>query len=207
MSETESPGLLGSVFPVLALSGAALYGVVVVLRSPFRGMIPGWAAAPAAIALVVSFVTPVLEERYLLVGTPAVAIAAAAGLSRLRPRPVIAGATVGMLVLSSLSLHAWYTGRFEDWRAAASIVRASDAPGDLVVVPHGQPAFQVYFEGKPDAQGSVVDRVPADARRVWRVLRLTSSAERVLQNAPLAGHLLTASVTVSGIVIQRFDPG
>jgi uncharacterized membrane protein len=122
-----------------------------------------WAVLPILLIYVFSVVvTPLFVKRYLIVCLPAMALLAAAGISRL-PRSWMQFATLGLILcLSARGLHWWYTGHGkDDWRAATRFVQAEGRPGDAVIFYWytGKRAFEYYLD---HADGSRTPLVPLE---------------------------------------------
>ncbi len=93
----------------LGVALAAL-GLVLLWRSGRRDLavwLGAWAAAPFALALVMTAVTPVFLDRYLIVAAPAFALLAGVAIVGAGRRfgPVLAGAAV---LVSAIALVQWY---------------------------------------------------------------------------------------------------
>jgi hypothetical protein len=80
-----------------------------------------------------------------------------------RGRYVLGGSMTLFGALSVVSFQR-ISGGYEDWRAAASLVRAGEAPGDVVFVfePDGVLAFRYYYQGQQPIFGLPVDRPTAE---------------------------------------------
>ena len=111
-----------------------------------------WLLVPVAITLIFSLIRPVFLPRYLLAGVAPLALLAAAGLARLRPRWVAALLLLGMLALSLRGTMAYYRADFdlsrEDWRAATQCIVSYARPGDGILFHSAQARmpFEYYSE-------------------------------------------------------------
>jgi len=114
-----------------------------------------WLLVPVAITLIFSLVRPVFLPRYLLACVAPLALLAAAGLARLRPRWAAAVLLVIMLILSVRGTMAYYRADFdlgrEDWRDAAGFILKDARPGDGVLFHSAQARmpFEYYSEQQP----------------------------------------------------------
>jgi mannosyltransferase len=134
---------------LLDISGAAGLGLVlaivglVVLRRAGRRDIAlwlgVWALAPFALALAVSFVTPIYLDRYLITAAPAFALLAGGAILGVGRR---LGITLGAaaVVATSVGLIVWYAQadrgnwRGESWRDAVGTVLERRSESDAVMV-------------------------------------------------------------------------
>jgi uncharacterized membrane protein len=94
---------------------------------------------PTALALALSFGTPMLVPRFLIICQPALVLLAAIGLSEIRPRWLLeaALAIVALLALQAVIHYDRYPTRSEpgrgDWSAAAHYVRLKAEPRDALI--------------------------------------------------------------------------
>lgn len=113
-----------------------------------------WLVVPLAVTLVFSLIRPVFLPRYLLVGVAPLALLAAAGLARLRPRWLAAAVLLAMLALSLRGTWAYYGADFdlgrEDWRGATAYILHNSRPGDGLLFHSAQ--ARMPFEHYADAQ-------------------------------------------------------
>ena len=134
---------------VADVSGAAGLGVALAAlglvllwrtgRHDLAVWLGAWAAAPFALALVMTAVTPVFLDRYLIVAAPAFALLAGVAMVGAGRRfgSFLAGAAV---LASAIALVQWYSmddgnWRGEDWKSAVAALRAESGATDVVVVP------------------------------------------------------------------------
>ncbi|MGI8329573.1 glycosyltransferase family 39 protein [Actinomadura scrupuli] len=135
-------------------------------RIDLRILATAWAILPPAILLAVSLIHPYYVFRYVLLCIPAVALLAAAGLSRL-PLKLLAP-TATALALISVPAHLAVrepTSRMDDLRQAATILRDHQRPGDSIVFQRG--SFRRTVAAYPDAYARLTDlsqaQTPAQA--------------------------------------------
>lgn len=203
---------------VLALAyGVAASAGMIFLRGPSRSLLAGWFVLPILFALAVTLFQPLLQERYLLVCAPAIILAAAAGLSRLRPMPVLAAVLVGFVTLSLIDVSRWYSGaRKEDWRAAAELVSSMDRSGDAVIVGYGLGAFRHYFPAEPqqaDLHGFTrrSPRSPQwrpvsvrDVGRIWIAVRGDEQDADIKRVAGADGRALVRTWAFTKVVVHLY---
>jgi len=143
------PSLGAALNTLLDVSGAAglglllaLVGLVVLRRAGRKDLalwLGAWAFAPFALALIVSFVTPIYLDRYLITAAPAFALLAGIAVFGVGAR---LGLALGLaaVIATSIGLANWYSQgsrgnwRGEDWRNAVTTVLARRAESDAVVV-------------------------------------------------------------------------
>jgi mannosyltransferase len=108
----------------------------------------GWLLIPVVSSFVVSYVTPIFLDRYLIVSLPALAILAARGLLAIPWRMAAAAVVVLMVGLSSVGLYRYYTGDKEEWRAAVRHVLEDVETGDGIVIFAGRvrKPFEYYVD-------------------------------------------------------------
>ena len=103
-------------------------------RSQFLLM---WLFFPVVLTIVLSFARPVFLGRYMIFCLPALLILVAAGLARLRPSWLLAGALAVVLLLCAQGISFVYGNDFDNERdasvAAASFILDHAQPGDAVV--------------------------------------------------------------------------
>ena len=149
MAWLQPPSVTVVVQAVADVSGAAGLGVALAAlglvllwrtgRLDLAAWLGAWAAAPFALALVMTAVTPVFLDRYLIVAAPAFALLAGVAIVGAGRRfgPLLAGAAV---LVSAIALVQWYSTdegnwRGEDWRSAVAALRSESGATDVVVVP------------------------------------------------------------------------
>jgi len=133
----------GGTRPLLAFwLGAVALGTIAALRRLMQGRV-GWSMAlavalglvPILIEVAISMRRPMLEERYLMVSVPGLAVCAGIGIAAI-PWNKIRWLAVALFVgLAVVALIPWYTGEpKEGWREAEQIISAGFRPGDGIVV-------------------------------------------------------------------------
>ena len=180
------------------------------------GLVVAWLVMPIVLALGISFITPILSARYLVVCLPPLSLLAAIGLASIRPRWACIGATA---VVAALAIHG-IVGYFvyfpkEDWRDATRFVMSQGRPGDAllfyplydrepfdyyhdrlggagpaVVFPE-QPYVPAIARGIPIAAEpgeTLLDRLPARYPRVWLILGRDQLSSREGYQASRAVH-------------------
>jgi hypothetical protein len=146
-----------------------------------------WLGVPVVITVVTSLVVaPVIDQRYMTICIPPLALAAAAALGAVWPARLSIGVLLLTLALDGVSL-TWYYRRFEkeNWRDATAYVLAHAAAGDRIVfyAPYTRIPFDLYrnlrdVPGSAPPQGPVHGQSLAAAvgefrngsPRVWLVL-------------------------------------
>jgi uncharacterized membrane protein len=122
------------------------------------------AAVPIAAAYLADAVLEIgFLPKYAIVAAPAVTLAAAEGLTAIRPA-ALGRLLVAIAVAGSLSATLWLrsANRFEDFRGASREVAASWRPGDRIVVVTGTPepfasgAVRHYLREQPELLSSLV---------------------------------------------------
>ncbi len=139
--------------------GVALAGLGAVLlwncgRRSTVAWLGVWALGAFALALLMTLVTPVFLDRYLIVAAPAFALLAGAAVVLVGRRmgPVLAGAAV---VVSAVGLISWYSTaddgnwRGEDWRSAVAALRSESPTGEVVVAPWWANLAASYYGASP----------------------------------------------------------
>lgn len=203
-SEHRNP-FLGVVWPVIhptspwglasvaALVVVGLGAIVAAWRRIPRAMrwryvlVSMWLGVPVVVAIVTSVaLTPVLDQRYLTVCLPPLALAAAAALTHVWPRRGSLAMLLVVLAIDSASVHWYYThADNEDWRGATAYIAGHSAPGDRVLfyAPYMHIPFDLYRDqfGVPRSappqgprRGQSLAAAAAESRawapRVWLVL-------------------------------------
>ena len=139
-----------------------------------------WLVLPVVAVFGLSYVTPLLVARYLIVVVPALSLATGAGIVALAEdrRLAIAAvaASLGLLALSAVELHRWYTlPQREDWRAATPYVLRQHRAGDRIVfeVGGGMRPFAYYAHGDgesgPPSLNASSKTLAASSGRIWLV--------------------------------------
>ena len=174
----------------------------------WRGLsVAMWVILPPVLTFAYSLiVSPMFVNRYLIISVPALALLAAAGISRL-PRPWMqASVLILVLLLSSRGLHWWYAQRDKsDWRGVTALIRSRAEPGDAAICyAYGcQWVFEYYLNRSADERAypvplrlaretrvgrnavdtmdtGLLENVPAAYERVWLVLH----ADMVFKDQP-----------------------
>jgi uncharacterized membrane protein len=113
-----------------------------------------WLVVPVAITLLFSLVRPVFLPRYMLPCVAPLALLAAAGLTRLRPRWLAGILIVAMLALSVRGTWTYYGADFdlgrEDWRGATQYLLQNAKEGDGILFHSAQARmpFEYYSGGQ-----------------------------------------------------------
>ncbi len=147
-----------------------------------------WLFVPIVLARAVSFAKPIFAVRFLSICLPPLALLAAIGLSRLRPRWAFVGALAVVVSLAAGGVISYYRSpEWEDWRGAAEHVRSQARSGDATVfyVAKVRVAFENY---QARVQGS--SRNPAVAfpsQWEWSMLvteRMQAPSPALLDSLP-----------------------
>jgi mannosyltransferase len=197
------PALFDWILP--AMSGhnvlfllTAATGVAVLARRATRGdaadrfdavLVTGWVTIPILLGLLVSIVQPMLMDRYLIVVTPGLALAAAVALVKLgrATRPVAVVVLTALVAISLVKIVDWYRSQIEDWRGAAAYVERERRPGDRVVVaPQWADLVFKYYAPSTPLTHSV------DGRKTFLVLRPESGS--CDETASTVAGLATATI-------------
>ena len=214
-----SAELLGSRIGVAVTAGVVLAGVVRLRRAPngrhaeALALALPWVLLPAAVAVVVSLLKPVLVGRYLVLVLPGVAVLFAAVLDRVRA--VLAAGLVALVLVRALTNSPrWYDRLVEDYPAAVAIVeeRAAISPVAVAATSTWSMVGMMYYLGTPPP--AVSDHVRAlrfedDEPELWVVIRvdLTTSSER--WKVEVDGRRIRPVETrrVRGLVLERYETG
>ena len=148
-------------------------------RATFQlALVGGLIVLPIVLARLASLNHPIIQERYMIVICPGLALAAAAfGIAVLRaPRPIAAAGIVGLVaivVVSATQIGDWYRSTPEDWRGAVAYVHRVEKPGDSVYVAPmlAIDAFRYYDDARLayDAdRPHLCDRAPEQVLRPGR---------------------------------------
>jgi mannosyltransferase len=110
-------------------------------------LVGGWTVLPFLFGVLVSFIQPIFTDRYLIVATPGISLAAALAIVALwRVRQAAALVLLaGVLALSLARIGHWYGRNTEDWRAAVAYVQQKRRPSDDVVVAPTWALFGLRF--------------------------------------------------------------
>jgi uncharacterized membrane protein len=166
------------------------------------------------LAALTLFIPPILLPRYLMAAAPGVALAAASGLTNLRPRwlaaPAAAVAVAGLLTLTILHK---LENRREDYRAACEEILNAWQPGDLVYVVTGNPdslaegALRHYLTRRPVIAASI-RHAAEDAPKLATVIHPGTRVHVVYRKRPYAAAHLRAFRDACDVVETgplRFD--
>jgi len=166
MSWLTAPSAATVGHALLDVSGAAglgvllsLVGLVVLRRSgrtPDAVLLAAWAVSPFGLALLMTIVTPVFLDRYLIVAVPAFALLAAVAIVEVGRRltPVLVTAALAATVVG---LGLWYSNdeagnwRGEDWRSAVAAVQSRSGEDVVVVIPWWSNLGAAYYGATPSA--------------------------------------------------------
>lgn len=216
-----APERIGDVIGALAGSSIALLvvlgcGIVLALVRPTREaksgrmLLAAWLIVPIAAAILISVWKPLLVPRYLIVVVPALALLAAAGLMRIRPRFLGALALALALALSLGPIASRSSDIGEDWRGAAGWVASVAHPGDRVVydIPSGQKPFRWYLDTIPGEHpvDSTLEDVRVFPGRVWLVLYKMDLVDHQVLLATLPDLKVDQSKAFEGMRVQLLIP-
>jgi mannosyltransferase len=115
-----------------------------------------WAVAPFVLALVMTAVTPVFLDRYLIVAAPAFALLAGFAVVR-AGRWLGPGLGLAAAIVSAIALVNWYSTaeegnwRGEDWRSAVAALRSESGGHEVVVVPWWANLAAAYYGASPSS--------------------------------------------------------
>jgi mannosyltransferase len=175
----------------LAVGAAALLVLVYeAVRLPGESwrfvLVASWLLVPLLLALGLSLVKPMLVDRYLIVGVPALALATAYAVSRLG-RWAGTVALIGLLAVSLTHVRDWYGSLVEqDWRGAVEYVERENQPADqLFVYPGWLAAPADYYAERPLETD---ERLAGE--RAW-VLTVSDRAQEVEQWVAESGYEVT----------------
>ena len=91
--------------------------------------------APVALEVAISVRRPMLEERYLMVALPGLAVVAGMGIGAIRWTGVRWAALGAYVLLAAFALSTWYNGLpKEGWREAVHVIGNEYRNGDVIVV-------------------------------------------------------------------------
>ncbi len=164
----------------------ALIGLVLLWRTGARDLtiwLGAWATTPFVLALLITVVTPVFLDRYLIVAAPAFALLAGraiVGAGRLAGSVLL----VVAVLVSALALSQWYSSaerggwRGEDWRDAVAALHSRSGGSDVVVIPWWTNLAATYYGASPSSAST--------ANSVW-VLTWSETGHQLsrAQRAPL----------------------
>jgi len=199
--------------PAIGRTWASTKGTVEAWR---YGLDVAWLVTPIVLALGISFITPILSARYLVICLPPLSLLAAVGLASIRPRwaAIGAAAVVGALAVHGIVGYFIYFPK-EDWREATRFVLSQGRPDDAllfypaydrepfdyyhdrlggagpaVVFPEESyvPAIARGVHVAADPGEAVLDRLPARYPRVWLILGRDQLSSREGYQASRAVH-------------------
>lgn len=173
-----------------------------------------WLGVPVVVAVATTLaLAPVIDQRYLTICLPPLALAAAAALTHLWPPRWSLAALLVVLALDAVSLSWYYThlGK-ENWRAATAYVADRAAPGDRILfyAPYVHIPFDLYRarsgamrDASPlgPARGQSLATAVAEFRtrapRVWLVLSHADS--------PACGQAIAEAFHSRFATLERHD--
>jgi hypothetical protein len=144
----------------------AAIGLVLLWRTGARELatwLGVWATTPFVLALLITAITPVFLDRYLIVAVPAFALLAGhaiVGAGRVARMALVAASVVA----TAVALVHWYSSaedggwRGEDWRGAVAALQARSGGSDVVVVPWWANLAPAYYGASPSS-ASTADSV------------------------------------------------
>jgi mannosyltransferase len=110
-----------------------------------------WFGVPIVLCVAVSFVTPVLVDKYLIICLPALALMAATGIQAIPSRRPAATAFLMLAGLAVLALVPYYQfrSRNDEWQAVTRSIISQARPGDAIIffVAPGRLLFD-YYKGE-----------------------------------------------------------
>jgi mannosyltransferase len=189
-----------------------------------RGLGLLWIVMPFVLSAGVSTVVkPIFLARYMIVVVPAVALVAAAALTRLRSRGFAIGALSVILIGSLVTIDRGYGGNKANWRDAVDYLAAYANPNDGVVICPAKARLPATYY--------VTRRIPASLRpiplspggewgsfRVRRVSKTTAAGwlsrgpqriwvlgKRFRCDFTFPGREHRVSVGFKGMAVERFD--
>jgi len=181
------------------------------------GFLASWLLVPLGVGLIVSVVRPIFVPRFFIVSLPPLVLLAAAGISRIRPQPMLRVALLLVVVLAARGVIRYHRDfQQEDWRAATRYVLAEAQPGDGLIfyIPLGRLPFDYYardagsvptvlYPSSPwileERPGTLPTGVLSGPRRVWFIphhARLTKERQAIVDGiqAALSGVYPVVSV-------------
>ena len=190
-----------SLFLAVAFAGLALFVFVVVRGGPDAwraALVASWLVVPLIGALAISYIKPMLVDRYLIIAAPALALAAAYAISKLG-RLAGTAALVVLVVVGVFHVRDWYRSPIpEDWRGAVGHALETGHPGEQILVyPSfmGDPAVY-YARSAIDLSESLTD----DRAQVIAIGADRSKVEEWLSTS---GYQVLDRVSFSGIDVWR----
>ncbi len=130
---------------------ALVYGATRYAADSWRYvLVASWLTVPVLLAMAISVFKPMLLDRYLLVGVPALALASMYAVSLLGRR-VGAVVLVGLVAVSLTHVRDWYGSFIEqDWRGAVRHAERERQPSEqLLVYPGWLYAPVTYYANAP----------------------------------------------------------
>jgi mannosyltransferase len=152
-----------------------------------------WLFSPLAIVLSLSVWRPVFVARFLIFCLPALALALAAGIAKLRPAPLSGLVLCAISALSMQGAFSYYKRDFdlwrEDWRSATAWITSHSQPGDAIFFPtFGRMPYEYYKSryapGAPSPQVPQVLNSPGAAALEPRDFAVRSVAEMLRDSKP-----------------------
>jgi uncharacterized membrane protein len=163
-------------------------------------LVASWLLVPLGLALAISYFKPMLVDRYLIVGVPALALATAYAVSRLG-RWAGSLALVFVLVVSLAHVSDWYHSLVEqDWRAAVRYVDEQRTPADqLLAYPSFLLAPVDYYEDGPVDTGGTLT-----ASTAW-ILTVADRAPEIEDLAAQSGYQVADRANFVSVEAWRLD--
>jgi mannosyltransferase len=182
-----------------------------------------WLLVPYLLSLAYSvLVAPAYLDRFLLVSLPALSLAVAVGLRRLRRSWAVA-TTVVIVVASLIAVVDWYREPSrQEWRGAVEYVLDRSKASDGVVVCGDRRSFE-YYVLQHDRSNAPTPLRPSDPwqvgfhslsddgsrplpPRVWLVSEGNDAdRRRCARRSSLAQQSRTASASLSGVRVDAYD--
>jgi hypothetical protein len=194
----------------LAVGFVSLLGLVyAAVRYPEHAwryvLVGSWLVVPLLLALGISVFKPMLVDRYLIVGVPALALATAFAVSRLG-RWAGTAALIALLAVGLTHVRHWYGSLIEqEWRGAVEYVERVKQPSDqLLVYPNWLAAPVDYY-----ARSSVDTSQTLTGERAW-VLTVSDRAPEIEQWVAGSGYEIADRanfVSVDVWVVEKPEAG
>jgi mannosyltransferase len=163
-------------------------------------LVASWLLAPLVLALAISYFKPMLVDRYLIVGVPALALATAYAVSRLG-RWAGPAALVLLLVVALGHVRDWYGSLVEqDWRAAVQHVDRQKKPTEqLIAYPSFLLAPVDYYASGPVETEETLTTSPA-----W-ILTVADRAPEVEDLAARSGYKVADRANFVSVEAWRLE--
>ncbi len=217
----------------VALAVFAIFCLAALVNVLLRRMQPGWwnqdaepmafaliyLAAPIAALFLVSQITPLYLERYLLPFVPPYLLIVARGILTVRQGKLRVLAVLVVLIVTIPGLLAVYQpGQKENWRAGAAYVAANVGANDMIVIydAYASIPFNFYYHG--DIRQLPISRFASDEEmaqhaavvaamhdRVWVVLSHADESRLKTFFEARPGVRRTAEKRFLGLSIVTYD--